>query len=44
LLEALSYYTDDIQGCYDSTKQDINADEPGWQTFADIFRGATIYE
>jgi len=43
-LEALSTYANDIQGYYDNMKQDINADKPTWQTFADIFKGATIYE
>ena len=43
-LNALSAYTEDIQGYYDNTAQNINADKPDWQTFADIFKGATIYE
>jgi hypothetical protein len=42
-LEALSSYANDIQGYYDNTKQNVNADEPNWQTFADIFkRGDTL--
>lgn len=43
-LEALSSYAEDIQGYYDNIKQDVNADQPNWQTFADIFKGATMYE
>jgi hypothetical protein len=43
-LEALSRFTEDIQGYYDNTDQSINADKPDWQTFADIFKGAKIYE
>ena len=43
-LVALSSYAKDIQGYYDNTKQNVNADEPNWQTFADIFKGASIYE
>lgn len=43
-LESLSSYTEDIQGHYDNMKKDVNADLPDWQTFADIFKGATIYE
>lgn len=43
-LAALSSYAADIQGYYDNTKQSVNADEPNWQTFADIFKGATFYE
>jgi hypothetical protein len=43
-LKALSTYAEDIQGYYDNTNQRINANEPSWQTFADIFKGASIYE
>ena len=43
-LEALSRYADDIKGYYDNAQQNINADKPDWQTFADIFKGATMYE
>lgn len=43
-LEALSAYANDIQGYYDNLKLDIKADKPEWSTFADIFKGAKIYE
>jgi methionyl-tRNA synthetase len=43
-LEALSSYAEDIQGYYDNSKPFVNADEPNWQTFADIFKGASLYE
>jgi hypothetical protein len=43
-LEAICAYSSDIQGYYDNTNQNINADNPNWQTFSDIFKGATIYE
>ena len=43
-LEALSEYSADIQGYYDNVKQDTNADLANWKTFADIFKGAKIYE
>lgn len=43
-LESLSSYCEDIQGYFDNTKQDINADKADWSTFADIFKGAKIYE
>lgn len=43
-LEAISSYAEDIQGYYNNTNKNINADEPDWQTFADIFKGASIYE
>ncbi len=43
-LEALSAYSEDIQGYYDNTKQNVDADIANWKTFADIFKGAKIYE
>lgn len=43
-LEAMSRYTIDIQQFYKNTEQNINADEPSWQVFADIMLGAKIYE
>lgn len=43
-LEALSTCTEDIQGYYDNMKQDVNVDQPSWQTFADLFKCATMYE
>lgn len=43
-LEAMSRYTLDIQQFYKNTEQNINADEPSWQVFADIMLGAKIYE
>lgn len=43
-LEAMSAYANDIQGYYNNTNSRINADEPNWQTFADILKGAIVYE
>jgi hypothetical protein len=43
-LEALASYAQDIQGYYDNTGQKVNADQASWQIFADIFKGASIYE
>jgi hypothetical protein len=43
-LESLSAYTEDIQGFYDNTKQNINADKADWHIFADILKGTSIYE
>jgi sulfur transfer protein SufE len=43
-LEALSAYTKKIQGCYDNMHLNANADEANCSTFADIFKGAAIYE
>ena len=37
-LEALSAYTEDVQGYYNNIKLDINADKPDWSTFADILK------
>jgi hypothetical protein len=43
-LEAFSLFTEDIQYYYENEKQKINADEANWKTFADIFKGATMYK
>jgi hypothetical protein len=43
-LEALGSYTEDIQDYYDNMKLDTKADNADWSTFADIFKGAKIYE
>jgi hypothetical protein len=47
-LEAMTRYAEDIQGYYDNqekeTGEHINADIPSWRTFADILKGARIYE
>lgn len=43
-LEALSAYSEDIQGYYNNTKINVDANKPDWKTFADIFLGAKIYE
>ncbi len=43
-LEALSAYTEDIQGYYDNMKQNVDANKADWQMFADLFKGAKIYE
>lgn len=43
-LEAMSRYTEDIDGYYKNTDQNINADNPSWQVFADILMGAKVYE
>jgi len=43
-LGAISSHAEDIQGYFDNTEQNVNADEGSWQTFADIFKGATVYE
>ena len=44
-LEALESYTQDIQGYYDNSGQlKENANEASWKRFADILKGARIYE
>jgi hypothetical protein len=43
-LQAMASYMEDIQGYYDNTNQNINADIPLWKAFADILMGAKIYE
>lgn len=43
-LEAMASYTEDIDGFYKNTNQNINAENASWKTFADILRGARIYE
>lgn len=42
--KALASYTEDIQDYYTNTNQNINADTPSWKVFADILKGAKIYE
>lgn len=43
-LEAMSRYAEDIQGNYNNVRDGISADVPAWSTFADIMRGAVVYE
>ena len=43
-LEALHRYSKDIEGYYDNTHQATNADNASWKVFADMLKGATIYE
>lgn len=43
-LEAMSGYSADIQGFYDNTNQNIDANVASWRVFADIIIGATVYE
>jgi len=43
-LEALASYTKDIQGYYENTDANVDAEEAAWSTFADIFKGAKVYD
>jgi glycine cleavage system protein P-like pyridoxal-binding family len=42
--QAIDSYAEDIQGYYDNNSIDTNADKTNWHRFADILKGATIYE
>lgn len=43
-IEALAAYAADIPGYYRNMSIPVNADTASWRVFADILRGATIYE
>ena len=43
-LEAVSRYTEDIDGYYKNTNQEIDLEKVDWQIFADILKGSSIYE
>ena len=43
-LEALASYTSDIDGYYYNMSIPVDANVASWRVFADILRGATIYE
>ena len=43
-LESLAAYATDIDGYYQNMSLPVDADSPSWRVFADMLRGATIYE
>lgn len=43
-LEAMEAYTADLDGYYKNMERNENADIPSWKVFADIMRGAVVYE
>ncbi|WPO78183.1 hypothetical protein [Flavobacterium sp. KACC 22761] len=43
-LESFARYAEEIQGYYNNTNQNVDADKPDWKTFSEIFKGARIYE
>lgn len=43
-LEAVSRYTEDIDGYYKNTNPEIDLEKVDWQIFADILKGSSIYE
>lgn len=43
-LDSMISYTEDIQGYYDNMHLNVNADEPSWENFITILKGASMYE
>jgi hypothetical protein len=43
-LEAMEAYTEDVQGFYDNMKMKVDPDNPTWENFKTIMKGASIYE
>lgn len=43
-LEAMTAYTEDIQGYYDNMKPNIDANQATWENFKTILKGASVYE
>lgn len=43
-LEAMHAYTVDLPGHYKNVHPEHDADIPNWQRFADILKGAVVYE
>lgn len=43
-LEAVSRYTEDIDGYYKNTNQEIDLEKVDWKIFADVLKGSSIYE
>ena len=43
-LEALAAYATDIPGHYNNMSTTADADTASWRVFADMLRGATVYE
>lgn len=43
-LEALGRYAEDIDEFYKNTNQEIDLDKVDWKVFADLLKGASIYE
>ena len=43
-LEAMVAYSEDIDGFYRNTGQNIDPKKPSWRLFADILNGASMYE
>ncbi len=43
-LEALQFYTQDIEGYYSNMNISFDPNNPTWKNFADILLGAIVYE
>lgn len=43
-LSAVSRYAQDVQGYYNNTGQNVDAEVPNWKLFSDILHGASVYE
>ena len=43
-IEAMTRYTEDIDGYYKNTNQTVNLKSVNWNVFADILKGASMYE
>ena len=43
-LEALGRYAKDVDGFYENTNQKVDLDKVDWKVFADLLKGASIYE
>lgn len=43
-LEAISRYTEDIDGYYKNTNQHIGLEKVDWKIFSDILKGSSVYE
>jgi hypothetical protein len=43
-LDTMAVYTKVIDRCYKNIGMDVNTDIPSWRIFADIMRGAKVYE
>ncbi len=43
-LEAISRYTEDIDGYYKNINQHIDLEKVDWKIFSDILKGSSVYE
>lgn len=43
-LEAMSRYTEDMDGYYKNTNQDLDLEKVDWKIFSDILKGSSVYE